>query len=183
MTKIQKIELVVVAVIGIAISILAGNRYARENFVYHDEEHILVSATHQKNMAPDFVVFDTQNEETHLYEHLGKKVVVCFWATWCGPAKAMVSDFDEIYKDKIYDAEYMMINLTDGIEETQKKAKGYVEKRGYTVPMYYDLSYSAAHTYEVETLPVTVFIDETGYITDIHQGKISKDQMHKYLKK
>lgn len=183
MNKRQRIEIAIVAVVGLAVAIWAGNKYAEEHYVYHTEEHILVSAINEQNMAPDFVVFDNEGEETHLYKNLGKKVVVSFWATWCGPAKGMVADFDELYEDEAYDVEYMMVNLTDGIEETLEKAKKYIKRKDFTIPMYFDLSYSATHAYEVETLPLTVFIDETGHITDIHQGTITKSQMHKYLNK
>ncbi len=153
-----------------------------ENFVYHDEEHRLVSTTDEKNIAPDFTVFDNENKETHLSEHLGRKTVMSFWATWCGPCKSMLENFNDLYEDNEDGIEFMMINLTDGIDETVEVAKNYVEKKGLTLPVYYDLSYSAAHSYHVNTLPVTVFIDENGYISNIHQGSLSKSQIREYIK-
>lgn len=152
------------------------------NFVYHDEEHRLVSTTDEKNIAPDFTVFDDENKETHLSEHLGRKTVVSFWATWCGPCKSMVDAFNDLYEDDQEDIEFMMINLTDGIDETVEVAKKYVDKKNLKVPVYYDLSYSAAHSYHIETLPVTVFIDENGYISNIHQGSLTKSQIKEYIK-
>lgn len=166
--------LVTAFVVGIVIDLTT-------NYVYHNEEHKLVSTTDEKTIAPDFTVFDMESTEVHLSEHIGKKTVVSFWATWCGPCKAMLSDFNDLYEDDTYDIEFMMINLTDGIDETMDIAKKYVENKKLTVPVYYDLSYSAAHEYHIGSLPVTVFIDENGYISNIHQGKLSKSQIEEYI--
>lgn len=170
---------VVVAVIITAL-VIGMVIHIATNFVYHDEEHKLVSTTDEKNIAPDFTVFDADNNESHLSEHLGKKTVISFWATWCRPCKSMLSDFDELYQEND-DFEFMMINLTDGMEETVEVAKKYIEDKKYTVPVYYDLSYSAAHAYHVETLPLTIFIDENGYISNIHQGSLTKSQIEEYI--
>ena len=171
---------VVVAVIITAI-VIGTVIHVATNFVYHDEEHILVSTTGEQMIAPDFTVFDIEREETHLSEHLGKKTVVSFWATWCRPCKSMLSNFDKIFEDKKDDVEFMMVNLTDGMDETIDHAAEYVKDNKISVPVYYDLSYSAAHAYHVETLPLTVFIDENGYISNIHQGYLDKGQIEDYI--
>ena len=75
----------------------------------------------------------------------------------------------------------MMVNLTDGMDETIDHAAEYVKDNKISVPVYYDLSYSAAHAYHVETLPLTVFIDENGYISNIHQGYLDKGQIEDYI--
>ncbi len=181
MNKRTKLLIGILAVIVIAMSAWGIYKHISENFVYHDEEHVLVSTIGEKMIAPDFTVFDIEREETHLSEHLGKKTVVSFWATWCRPCKSMLSNFNKIYKDKKDDVEFMMINLTDGMDETIEVAGEYVKDSKTIVPVYYDLSYSAAHAYHIETLPLTVFIDENGYISDIHQGYLEKDQIEDYI--
>lgn len=179
--KYKKQIIIFVAVV--AVLFIAGMAYnLATNYIYHDEEHTLVSSSNEKIIAPDFTVFDIENEEVHLSEHIGSKTVVSFWATWCGPCKSMLKDFNEIYTEKNDDVEFMMINLTDGMDETVEVAKQYIRNKEYTVPVYFDLAYSAVHEYDVSSLPVTVFIDENGYISNIHQGSLSKSQIKKYIK-
>ena len=47
--------------------------------------------------APDFTVEKYEGGTTKLSEHLGKVVILKFWATWCGPCKASMPHFQEIY--------------------------------------------------------------------------------------
>lgn len=181
MSRKTKLLIGAFAVVVMLISIWGTYKHISENFVYHDENHILVSTTGERMIAPDFTVFDIEREETTLSEHLGKKTVVSFWATWCTPCKLMLSNFNKVYKEMGNDVEFMMINLTDGMDETIEVASKYVKNSRLKVPVYYDLSYSAAHSYHVETLPLTIFIDENGYISNIHQGYLDKEQIEDYI--
>ena len=157
-----------------------GDTYSKE-FRLPRRRAYLVSTTDEKMIAPDFTVFDIDREETHLSEHLGKKAVVSFWATWSRPCKSMLSNFNKVYEENQDDVEFMMINLTDGMDETIEVADEYVKDSKISIPVYYDLSYSADHAYHVETLPLTVFIDENGYISDIHQGSLTKSRIEEYI--
>lgn len=48
--------------------------------------------------APDFTVEKYEGGTTKLSEHRGKVVILKFWATWCGPCKASMPHFQEIFE-------------------------------------------------------------------------------------
>lgn len=123
--------------------------------------------------APDFTVYDRNGNAVHLSDFLGKPVVLNFWASWCGPCKMEMPDFEEIYKEYKEDIHFVMINLTDGDRETMDTATTFLDNSGYTFPVYYDKDTDAALTYKVYGIPVTYFINAEGHL--IAQGTSALD--------
>jgi len=76
----------------------------------------------------------------------------------------------ETYGDNIH---FMMVNVTDGYQETQEKAESFIAEAGYTFPVYFDLELSAAQAYGVNAMPVTYFIDAEGYLIAYGQGALN----------
>ena len=116
-----------------------------------------------KIMAPDFTVYDVDGNKVKLSDYLGKPVVLNFWASWCGPCKMEMPDFDEKHQELGSDVQFLMINLTDGKTETVEGASSFIASMGYTFPVFYDTSSMAAALYGVSAIPTTFFIDAEGY--------------------
>ena len=124
-------------------------------------------------MAPDFTVYDRDGNTVRLSDFSGKPVVLNFWASWCGPCKSEMPDFEEIYKEYGEDIHFVMVNLTDGDRETMDTATTFLDSSGYTFPVYYDKDTDAALTYQVYGIPVTYFINAEGHL--IAQGSSALD--------
>lgn len=129
--------------------------------------------------APDFTIIDIDGNEYKLSEFEGKPVVLNFWASWCGPCKSEMPDFDEAYKNYKEDINFLMVNLTDGSRETVEVASEFINGQGYSFPVYYDTMQEAAMTYSVYSIPTTYFIDSDGNLVANAQGAIDADTLQR----
>ncbi len=128
--------------------------------------------------APDFTVLDYNGNEVKLSDLKGKPIVLNFWATWCYYCKQEMPDFNLAY-EKYPDVQFVMVNATDGIQETMEAAKAYVEKEGYDFPVYFDTKGEAVENYYVTGFPATYFIDKDGNLVTYANGMLSLENLEK----
>ena len=112
--------------------------------------------------APDFTVYTLDGIPVSLSDFFGKPIVLNFWASWCGPCKMELPDFQEVYDEVGSDVQFLIVNMTDGSRETVESASAYLVDQCYTFPAYYDTQFSAAMAYGVNAIPCTYFIDTQG---------------------
>lgn len=122
--------------------------------------------------APDFTVYDGEGNPVTLESLRGKPVILNFWATWCGYCVMEMPDFQTMYDTYGEQIHFMMVNVTDGYQETQEAASGFITEKGFTFPVYYDLELSAASAYGVNAMPATYFIGENGDLVAYGQGAL-----------
>ena len=127
--------------------------------------------------APDFTVYDADGTQVHLSDYHGKPVVLNFWASWCGPCKSELPDFEAAFKEYGDQIQFMMINLTDGTKETMESASALIEEQGYTFPVFYDTTYDAAGQYVNSGIPITYFIDAEGNFVAYGQGALDAETL------
>ena len=133
----------------------------------------------KENLAPDFTVYDLEGNAHKLSDFRGKPVIVNFWASWCGPCKSEMPDFQAKFEEYGEDIQFLMVNLTDGSQETVDSAQDYIDGQGYTFPVYFDTDYSGAIAYSVSAVPATYFIDENGALVAYGKGAMSADVLQK----
>ncbi len=133
--------------------------------------------------AADFYAFDFDGNKVSLSEKIGKPVVVNFWATWCPPCKSELPHFEKLYKELGDKVEFMMVGMTDGLSETEDTVKEFVKENNYTFPVYCDSDSSAASAYEVYSIPVTLFIDKEGRLSDMRIGALSETALRNGIEK
>ena len=129
--------------------------------------------------APDFTVYNSENNQVHLSDFFGKPVIINFWASWCVPCQSEMPDFDSAYTKYQNDINFLMVNMTDGSRETIEIASSFITEKGYNFPVYYDSDYSATLTYSVTSLPTTYFINANGELVAHAKGAIDAATLQK----
>ena len=130
--------------------------------------------------AIDFTVYDAAGNPVTLFSKFDKPVILNFWASWCPPCKAEMPDFQALYEEKKDEINFMMINQTDGQQETRQTAQEFLTETGYTFPVYFDTGLDAGYLYGVSALPATLFIDKVGYVIYGRLGQISGEELRAY---
>jgi len=125
--------------------------------------------------APDFTVCDRDGNPHKLSDFRGKPVILNFWASWCGPCISEMPAFQECYETYGNEIHFLMVNLTDGAQETVETASQYIAEHGYTFPVYYDTDMEGAYSYGVSAVPVSYFLDAQGNFVTWAQGALSAE--------
>lgn len=179
--KIMKKYIGLIAGIAALIVILAGAGilYSRLSKDYGTGQNLIENNKEEpdKVLAVDFTVEDASGEEVNLYSLIGKPIVLNFWASWCGPCKSELPDFQAAYEKYEGDVEFLMVNMTDGVQETRDVAAAFMEEQGFTLPVYYDTAQDAAYTYGVFSIPTTYFIAPDGEIVAGAQGMLDAETL------
>ena len=131
----------------------------------------------QPTPAPDFTVYDLEGNAHTLSEFQGKPVILNFWASWCGPCVSEMPEFQEFYEKYGEDIHFVLVNLTDGQQETVETASKFVSGQGYTFPVYFDTDIDASMKYGVSAVPVSYFLDAEGCFVAWAQGALSADML------
>ncbi|WP_019241385.1 MULTISPECIES: TlpA disulfide reductase family protein [Bacillus] len=131
-----------------------------------EEAKLPVVKDNQK--APDFTLENLQGEQVSLSDYKGKKVILNFWATWCGPCREEMPDMEKYYQEAGDSIEILAVNM-----DTDNDVKGFVENYHLTFPILLDIKDEMSRPYDIISFPTTYFIDEQGIIKEKHIGQMS----------
>lgn len=174
--KKKNLALAGIAVLLVAVLAVAAVLYQKFSGEYAGEN--LGSTEEAQLAAPDFTVLDSEGNEVQLSDYVGKPIVLNFWATWCYYCKEEMPDFDRAY-EKYPDVQFLMVNATDGVQETMASAKEYVEQEGFQFDVFFDTNFDAVNAYQVSGFPATFFIDENGNLVTYGRGMLDFETLEK----
>jgi peroxiredoxin len=118
------------------------------------------------NRAPDFTLETVDGEKTSLKELKGKKVVINFWATWCGPCVEEMPYFQDIATTWQGDD---LVIIAINVEESTSTVKAFLENEPFTFTILLDSLGATSKKCEVSGIPKTFFIDDLGIVRDFKQ--------------
>jgi len=140
------------------------------------------------DVAPDFTVKDTKNNDVTLSAFKGAKVVLLnFWGLRCGACleeMPYLEDISKRYKDK----NVVVLGVdTDGVGAEDVNATLAELSMTITYPLLLDPEFKVTDTYTNFLVPLTIVIDRKGIVQYIHTGfekgteKVYEDAVKKAL--
>ncbi|GAB3807822.1 TlpA family protein disulfide reductase [Virgibacillus kimchii] len=124
------------------------------------QEEVL-EGTEIGNMAPDFTLETLGGDEIRLSDFQGQRVVLNFWASWCGPCREEMPDIQRLSENK--DVTVLAVNLTYS-EDSTERVSDFVDQYGLTFPILMDENASVSQLYRIQPIPTTYMLDSNGKI-------------------
>jgi peroxiredoxin len=120
--------------------------------------------------APDFSLTSLDGRTVSLADYRGKKkLVLSFWASWCGPCRLEIPALQSFYERHRKDANQFEI-LAISIDEHRAPAEAFAMETKPPFPMLLDLTGQTATAYHVENIPAVYVVDENGKVIYGHVG-------------
>jgi peroxiredoxin len=120
--------------------------------------------------APDFELETLEGDTVRLSDLRGQKVILNFWATWCGPCREEMPEMQEFYDNNEEEVEILAVNLLE-TETDDSNAQEFIDEFQYTYPVLLDEGAEVSEAYKGSVaVPTTYFIGTDGTIQ--HPRKI-----------
>ncbi len=120
--------------------------------------------------APAFTLASLDGRTVSLADFHGrKKVVVNFWASWCGPCRMEMPLLRTFYQ-RTHGADSDYEFLAVSVDEDRPSAEAAAAELKMPFPVLLDLASKTADTYQVESIPTLFVIDKNGKVIFVRVG-------------
>lgn len=139
----------------------------------------IIIGTSLGNVAPDFTTFTANGEPVQLVNLRGQVVLLNFWATWCGPCRIEMPEFQRAFEE-MGDDGFTIVAVNNQEKATQ--VQDFQESFGLTFPLVMDLQGSIQNQYGIVNYPSTYLLDENGIVIGRHFGPLTTSQINEMIK-
>jgi cytochrome c-type biogenesis protein len=130
------------------------------------------------NLAPNFEATTDTGETIALTGLRGQVVLLNFWATWCGPCRLEMPEFQKTYDARADDGfTIVAVNNREAVEDVI----GFREEHELTFPLAMDEQGDIQDLYGVVMYPSTYVIGRDGRIVARHFGALTVAQLQELV--
>ena len=107
----------------------------------------------------------------------GKPVIISFWATWCKPCIAELSNIHELFPDVEKETGVTLIAMSIDDARNAAKVGPLAKGRGWKYPVYLDQNQDLKRALNVNNVPHTFLLDGAGNIVWQHNAYNEGDEI------
>ena len=134
----------------------------------------------EKEVAPDFSLKLFDGSTFQLSDMKGKAVVINFFASWCVSCGEETPTIDKIAQEYTKKG---VVFLAIAIDDTEKKARAFINKVGLNIPAGLDKTGEIKEAYGLYGMPTTFFIDKQGMVSYFHAGVVTAKLLEHEIEK
>lgn len=117
--------------------------------------------------APDFELHTFDGQTVRLSSLRGKTVLINFWASWCGPCRFEMPEFERLWQERGPRGDLAIVAVNAAAQDTPGEARAFAREQGLTFSVAFDTADGAVVArYGVRGLPSSFFVDRDGILRD-----------------
>jgi cytochrome c biogenesis protein CcmG, thiol:disulfide interchange protein DsbE len=132
----------------------------------------------QTNALPNVQLKDINGKtiETGKLSNDGKPILICFWATWCGPCKKELNTYVDLYEQWAEETGVKIYAVSIDDQRTSTSVKPYVNSVGWDYEILMDVNKAFFQALGGSTPPHTFLLNGKGEIVWQHVGYTAGDE-------
>ena len=150
--------------------------FSQDTLITLSQKEKVKNALQDINKAPDFTLKTINDSSYTLSKMEGKVVLINFWATWCGPCRMEIPEFNEL--QKTYHERGLNI-LGISVSDNKKQLKNFTKSFAVDYPLLYgsakDMNKVMRDYDGVYAVPSSFLIGKNGNIIWKYPGAILKN--------
>ena len=136
-------------------------------------------------MAPNFELSDFNGQRHRLSDFRGSVVYLNFWATWCEPCIEELPSIYQLQEKYASDLSVVAVNRGQSLDRARPFFESLSRNDGGTGVSFtvdgMDPDETAYRAYRGLGMPVSVFVDDSGVVTKVHNGFMTAEEMEEAI--
>ena len=150
--------------------------FSQDTLINLSQKEKVKKALQDINKAPDFTLQSLNDSSYTLSKMEGKVVLINFWATWCGPCRMEIPEFNELQKS-YHEKGFEILGIS--VSDNKKQLKNFTKSFSVNYPMLYgsarDMNKIMRDYGGVYAVPSSFLVGKNGSIVWSYPGAILKN--------